>query len=177
MVVRFSDVQGGWAGEGNINADPRFDAAWHLKAGSPCLDAGDGNIASQKDAEGKPRFDDPNVVNTGVGNPDFTDLGAYERQGRQADSGIGFRVDGVSPAEATGGTLVLVRGTGFKSSGSAPVVTFGGIPSDQVTVLDDTTLIAVAPPNVSGKVDIRLVSPTAASTPIRAAGTPYEEPE
>ncbi len=63
-VVRFSDVEGGFAGEGNINADPLFaDAAggdYHLRsrAGrwdanspcwvgdgvtSPCIDAGDPN--------------------------------------------------------------------------------------------------------------------------------------
>lgn len=59
-VVTYSDVQGGWAGEGNLDADPLFVAAgdYHLKsegwswstllgdwayddATSPCIDAGD----------------------------------------------------------------------------------------------------------------------------------------
>jgi len=43
--VTYSDVQGGYPGLGNIDADPLFvDAVggdYHLQAGSPCLDAGD----------------------------------------------------------------------------------------------------------------------------------------
>ena len=41
----YSDVQDGWAGTGNINADPLFyavtgDSAFYLTSGSPCIDAG-----------------------------------------------------------------------------------------------------------------------------------------
>jgi hypothetical protein len=46
-VVSYSDVQGGWAGTGNIDADPMFVDAfggdYHLLAGSPAIDAGDPN--------------------------------------------------------------------------------------------------------------------------------------
>ena len=42
--IFYSDIQGGWTGEGNINLDPLFvDAAtgdYHLTANSPCIDAG-----------------------------------------------------------------------------------------------------------------------------------------
>ncbi len=45
VTVNHSCVQGGWAGTGNIDADPQFvDAANHdlrLSPGSPCIDAGD----------------------------------------------------------------------------------------------------------------------------------------
>ena len=40
----YSDIKGGWEGEGNIDADPLFCSTWpfpcELKAGSPCIDAG-----------------------------------------------------------------------------------------------------------------------------------------
>jgi hypothetical protein len=52
--VTYCDIQGGWLGTGNINADPRFrdpdgpdgdpqtfaDNDYHLSTGSPCIDAG-----------------------------------------------------------------------------------------------------------------------------------------
>ena len=43
-IVRFSDVQGGYAGAGNLDADPAFVAPgllrFDLSAASPCIDAG-----------------------------------------------------------------------------------------------------------------------------------------
>ncbi|MHC4648662.1 MAG: right-handed parallel beta-helix repeat-containing protein, partial [Planctomycetota bacterium] len=52
-VVTYSDIEGGWAGVGNMDADPCFvqpgywdsnslwvDGDYHLAAGSPCVDAG-----------------------------------------------------------------------------------------------------------------------------------------
>lgn len=42
--VTYSDIQGGWSGEGNINEDPRFRGfrayGYVLNVGSPCMDAG-----------------------------------------------------------------------------------------------------------------------------------------
>ena len=44
LGVSYSDVRGGWYGEGNIDADPLFidpeSGNFHLQPGSPCLDAG-----------------------------------------------------------------------------------------------------------------------------------------
>ncbi|MEZ6014092.1 MAG: right-handed parallel beta-helix repeat-containing protein [Planctomycetota bacterium] len=44
-LVRYCDVEGGFSGLGNFDADPMFwDPAaldFHLRAGSPCIDAGD----------------------------------------------------------------------------------------------------------------------------------------
>ena len=41
--VSYSDVQGGWSGEGNVDADPLFAGGdeYRLDTGSPCVDAGD----------------------------------------------------------------------------------------------------------------------------------------
>jgi len=44
LVVAYCDVEGGWSGEGNIDADPMFVLAekgdYRLLWGSPCIDAG-----------------------------------------------------------------------------------------------------------------------------------------
>lgn len=96
-VVTYSDVQGGWPGEGNIDADPLFvepgywdangtpddasddfwvDGDYRLRAGSPCIDAGT-DVGVYEDIEGNVRpFDFPGVDNNGE-LPDF-DMGAYE---------------------------------------------------------------------------------------------------
>ncbi|MBN1420579.1 MAG: right-handed parallel beta-helix repeat-containing protein [Planctomycetes bacterium] len=83
--VSYSIVEGGWAGEGNLDADPRLaDPAGgdlSLLADSPAIDSGLGtDQVSERDAAGEPRADDPAVPNTGAGTPDYVDRGALERQ-------------------------------------------------------------------------------------------------
>jgi predicted outer membrane repeat protein len=100
--VSYSDVQGDWTGEGNINADPYFiglgywadvndpnilvepndpaaiwvDGDYHLRVGSPCIDAGmDAGIYEDIDGNVRP-FNFPGVDNNGD-LPDY-DIGAYE---------------------------------------------------------------------------------------------------
>ncbi len=50
----YSDIEGGWAGEGNIDSDPLFvdpaNGDYHLTENSPCIDAGD--PASPLDPDG-----------------------------------------------------------------------------------------------------------------------------
>jgi parallel beta-helix repeat protein len=68
--VTYSDVQGGFAGEGNIDADPLLDATGHLQTGSPCINAGSGADVPDgliKDLDGKRRIQGASV-----------DMGAYE---------------------------------------------------------------------------------------------------
>ena len=89
--INYSDVQGGWPGEGNIDQDPCFanpgywdpngtpqdanddfwiDGDYHLLADSPCIDSGDPNYIAgpnETDLDGKPR-----VINGRI------DMGAYE---------------------------------------------------------------------------------------------------
>ena len=87
-TARYSDIEQGWPGTGNIDADPLFvdDASGdlHLSAGSPCIDAGN-NFAVPffitTDLDGNPRFvDDPATKDTGFGDPPIVDMGAYEFQ-------------------------------------------------------------------------------------------------
>jgi hypothetical protein len=53
VFVTYSDVQGGYTGEGNINADPLFvnpeAGDFHLEWGSPCIDAGNPNSPPDPD--------------------------------------------------------------------------------------------------------------------------------
>ena len=73
-VVTYSDVQGGYAGTGNVDADPMFANAlngdYRLLPGSPCIDVGNNGAVPADiatDLDGNPR-----IVN------DTVDLGAYE---------------------------------------------------------------------------------------------------
>jgi predicted outer membrane repeat protein len=63
-IVTYSDIQGGWLGEGNIDLDPLFvepgNGDFHLGLGSPCIDAGDNAAPGlpDYDFEGDPRIID-----------------------------------------------------------------------------------------------------------------------
>ena len=97
ITINYSDVQGGWPGDGNIDADPCFaelgyrdvnvmpdgdtyhfwvEGDYHLMPDSPCIDAGEPNYIAgpnETDLDGKPRVLDGD--NDGV---PVVDMGAYE---------------------------------------------------------------------------------------------------
>ncbi len=74
--VTYSDVEGGWTGVGNIDADPLLTGNYSLGVGSPCIDAGT-DAGVYTDIRGWVRpFDYPGVDNNGP-LPEF-DMGAYE---------------------------------------------------------------------------------------------------
>jgi parallel beta-helix repeat protein/predicted outer membrane repeat protein len=57
--VTYSDVRGGYQGEGNISADPLLALDGHLQADSPCIDAGNPDFLpelGQVDIDGQPRI-------------------------------------------------------------------------------------------------------------------------
>ncbi|MFC1783520.1 right-handed parallel beta-helix repeat-containing protein, partial [Planctomycetota bacterium] len=84
LSITYSNIQGGWGGNGNIDVDPQFAGGgdFHLTAGSPCIDAGKNNKVPPDiitDIDGDPRFyDDPCTVDTGKGTAPIVDMGAYE---------------------------------------------------------------------------------------------------
>ncbi len=81
ITITYSDVHGGWPGEGNIDVDPCFvdpgyfypgsmsaEGDHHLSPVSPCIDTGDSNVVSLSiptDLDGGPRIRG-SVVDMGV---------------------------------------------------------------------------------------------------------------
>ena len=103
--IRYSNIEGcggsgewdasfGTDGGGNIDEGPCFadpdnpagtdgvfgtsDDGLRLKLVSPCIDAADGDAAPDTDICEDRRADMDFIVNAGVGNPDYADIGAYE---------------------------------------------------------------------------------------------------
>ena len=79
LTVRYCNVQGGWLGNGNINANPLLAAPsagnYHLSSGSPCIDAGR-NTASVMYGSVTTDFD-------GDSRTGAYDIGADEAAGRR----------------------------------------------------------------------------------------------
>ncbi len=114
-TVAYSDIEGGYDGLGNIDADPMFVAPgsgdYRLSAGSPCIDAGhnwgvpvdvndydeDGvtNELFPVDLDDNPRFNaDKNDFDPGCGVPVVVDMGAYEYQFDPVEDVIFADLDG-----------------------------------------------------------------------------------
>ena len=136
-AVSYSDVQGGWTGTGNIDADPLFVDALngdlHLQAGSPAMDNGDQTLLPAgitTDLDGNARVVGANV-----------DMGAYEFQGATsnnapvADPGgpylgavntdIAFDGSGSSDEDGDPLTYAWSFGDGNTGSGTTPTHSYG----------------------------------------------------
>ncbi len=79
ISVVYSDVQGGWGGVGNINADPCFvdgsGGDLRLSWDSPCIDTGDNNAPNlpPTDFDGHPR-----IIVGDCNDTEVVDMGAFE---------------------------------------------------------------------------------------------------
>lgn len=143
--VAFSRTsQPGFAGvNGNISSDPLFvnpsAGDYHLRPGSPCIDAGTSDGAPSMDIEGFPRFDDPATSNTGAGSLPYYDIGAFEFQpAASTPLNISTRM-----RVLTGGNVLIggfiITGTGAKKviiRALGPSLTNLGVPG----ALQDPTL-------------------------------------
>ena len=117
-TVTYSNVEGGWGGTGNIDADPCFVDAnnpdpnlrnLRLAPGSPCIDAGDNTAVPAsvlKDLAGKLRYADdpctPDTGNAGMTGRPVVDMGAYEFQGCGTTSQNLLANPGFEVGDATG---------------------------------------------------------------------------
>jgi hypothetical protein len=79
------------------------------------------------------------------------------------NAATGPSVTSVSPTSGStaGGTVVTVNGSGFMA---ASAVKFGTVAASAFTVLSDTQLVATAPAQASGTVDITVTTPTSTSS-------------
>ena len=104
--IEYSNVQGGWEGEGNIDIDPEFIDKWgdyHLLMSSPCVDAGDPAFVAEEgevDIDGEPRVMGGRV-----------DMGADEVGPKQADFTRDGRID-VSDLSVLSGAWDTMEGEG-----------------------------------------------------------------
>ncbi len=73
--VIHSNVEGGWLGTGNIDADPHLDVDYTLLVSSPCLDAGDPSqgFCGDRDLAGSSR-----VLDGLLSGAPILDMGAFE---------------------------------------------------------------------------------------------------
>jgi hypothetical protein len=90
VAVQYSDIEGGYAGTGNKNQDPRFVDAdggdYHLRWDSPCINAGDPCYVpdiSEMDIDGEPRIMRGGIVDmgsdeVGLKQTDFTRNGVID---------------------------------------------------------------------------------------------------
>ena len=106
--VSFSDVQDGWAGEGNIKADPCFvnpvDGDYHLLEDSPCINAGDPEHpvdANETDIDGQPRI---------IGG--LVDMGADEFHGNNSTPIADAGEDQTTYADHTSSVEIALNGSG-----------------------------------------------------------------
>jgi hypothetical protein len=143
-TVSYSDVNGGFAGTGNINSDPQFVSAGptvdvHLRYNSPAIDAGSNAAASgvTGDLDGSARFVDLSQADTGAGTAPIIDMGAYEARPLYVKSDASGANNGSSWANAypllqtalaaavNGPSNEIWVAQGTYSPGANPTDTFG----------------------------------------------------
>ncbi|HIJ54293.1 MAG TPA: hypothetical protein HPP66_14260 [Planctomycetes bacterium] len=131
ITITYSNIQGSWPGESNIDADPLFvepgywdangvwiEGDYHLLVDSPCIDAGDPDYVAEPnetDLDGKPRV---------IGG--LIDIGAYELNHIPvADAGPEKVVECV--CNTNDGTKVTLDGTGsYDTDGDLLTYTWTG---------------------------------------------------
>ncbi|HEY8964835.1 MAG TPA: DUF6531 domain-containing protein, partial [Candidatus Methylacidiphilales bacterium] len=133
VTATYSDIQGSYAGTGNLNADPRLRSDGHILAGSPCIDAGTTAVTVTRDMDGEARpvgagYDmgaDEYKDADGNGLPDWWELKFIGHTGNDANAfvsnGSGLTLaqayqQGVDPVTSAAYTISLTT----SGAGTAP---------------------------------------------------------
>ncbi|MCP4681525.1 MAG: hypothetical protein GY864_04255, partial [Desulfobacterales bacterium] len=128
-IVSYSDIQGGYAGNGNIGDVPAHDPLFvvsangdfRLQPGSPCIDAGDNDAPNLPgtDFEGHARrIDTPFVIDTGNGTAPIVDMGVDEYLVNMRSNPLIAVDDGYTVDK--GGTLIVDASGGVLENDSDP---------------------------------------------------------
>ena len=136
-TVSYCDVQGGWEGTGNINADPLiWDTKGHLLSNSPCRNAGDpnGNYSGQTDIDGQPRVLEGRV-----------DIGADELPPPIQNIDTGETYDTIQQAinDACDGQTIVVQYGTYTGAGNAGINFNGKAITLHSAEPDDPNAVAV----------------------------------
>jgi len=126
-IIIYSDIQGGWEGEGNIDADPLFtdpgSGDYSLLPDSPCIDAGE--LYSRLDLDGT-----------------INDMGAWGGMGEMPEGVIGGYISGILPISGspyivsenlvieTADTLTVEPGVEFLFHTNSRIIVFGELFAD-----------------------------------------------
>lgn len=137
VSVSFSDVRGGYAGVGNIAADPLFVRPdlgdYQLRDQSPCIDRGTNDGAPAEDKNGALRPQDGNSDGVAICDQGAFEGGVYTNIAPVANAGLGQTVHV--------GSLVALYGTGsYDPDENYPLVyqwTIVGKPAGSAATLSD----------------------------------------
>jgi hypothetical protein len=155
LSVTYSNIEGGFAGTGNIAAAPIFENAaggdYRLAMGSPDIDAGNNAgvpVGITTDQSGGVRFlDDAAVVDTGAGTAPIVDMGALERVAGPTCDPIDFNGDGIFPDNQDLIDFIEVFAGGVCPTGTCNDIDFNndGIFPDNQDLIDFIEVFAGAP--------------------------------
>ncbi|MCB1600993.1 MAG: DUF11 domain-containing protein [Xanthomonadales bacterium] len=191
-AVSYSIVQGGVAGNGNLDVDPLFVAPappasaptssgdYRLRSYSPAADAGNnaavpidtldvnGNANTSEEApdlDGNPRrYNDSGIVDTGLGTAPVVDLGAYERQ---FDS-VALSIDDISLTEGNSGTTNAVFTVTLSAASSQTVTanfaTADGTASAPSDYASSSGVLSFTPGQTSQTITVSVVGDSVVET-------------
>jgi len=124
--VTYSNIQGGYPGEGNIDLDPLFvnvtTGDFHLQQGSPCIDAGTNGAPELPDTdfEGDPRVvdgDNDGTATVDMGADEYIPpVGIDRLRPRRCEPGEVIRIIGYGFGDTQGDSVVHIGRRTFDSS-------------------------------------------------------------